>query len=667
MMGARGCLCHPGSLTLHQAMRSPTLIIMFALAAMGLAQQPNSPEARLLVNGLGTSGPFPVAVGINPAGGLGTVVISTNQVAAVPFALAVGHVAVGAHTFGAQTLDLATTGCGFALVLNGFDPTSPFSGLSILAPQFAVTVWFPNSFGGPVALQACVGNPSAPLGFTLTAAADLFSGGPVLATVAPATGPTGGGLALVITGNNFQCDAPNVLIGGVPAAGAVVLSDQVIHCTAPALPAGVHDVTLNQSHGSSTLSAAFTAQVGSPLFTTDENFNDQLGRDATFMAQFSPALWNAPAQAGMLAGLPLTGSPLATWQGNPAGLGTRWQVTVQPVPIWTGGVYSPFDTPTNNLGPGINPNGGSRIMHLYEAVDLGLPRAALELVEWGPFANTVLGANYPGFTMWCGQTLAQASMIPNSSIGMSAVYNYNYDQPTWQAPDPANMNPLGGTGGVRVVNTSIYSTTSTFSNFFPFPVLNPCFDYMGVGGGAGNLVLEQRTAPNTVSALNMNRLLATSFNPVRRLIGGPAATVAASAGLEVYHMRFTFMNLEASARSLFRDCGVPAPHAPIYLSFATTPALNAQPAGASVRIEVEGASALLNPTTPLGATTGMITFAQGLSPNITTTPQALHNPMFPTTPQLSGRRYFRTRTTLRGNHLTNQSPAFDSFSVLATY
>lgn len=648
-------------------MRNPTLIVVLALTAIGLAQQPNSPEARLLVNGLGATGPFPVAVGINPAGGLGTVVISTNQVSAVPFALAVGHIAVGAHTFGGQTLDLATTGCGFALVLNGFDPTNPFSGLSILAPQFAATAWFPNSFGGPVALQACVANPAAPLGFTLTAAADLFSGGPLLATVAPATGPTGGGLAMVITGSNFQCDAPNVLIGGVPAPGAVVLSDQVIHCTSPALPPGVHDVTLTQAHGSSTMAAAFTAQVGSPLYTSDEHFNDQLGRDATFAPPFSAALWNSPIQPGTLAGLPLAGSPLATYQGNPSGLGTRWQVTVQPVPIWTGGVYSPFDTPTNNLGAGVNPNGGSRIMHLYEAVDLGMPRASLELVEWGPFVNTVLGASYPGFTMWCGQTNTSASMIPNSSIGMSALYNYNYDQSTWQTPDPANMNPLGLTGGVRVVNTTAYNTTSTFSNFFPFPVLNPCFDYMGSGAGAGNLVLEQRTAPNAVTVLNMNRLLATSFNPVRRLIGGPTATVAASAGLEVYHMRFTFLNLEASARSLFRDCGVQAPNAAIYLSFTTSPPLNAQPAGSGVRIEVEGASAILNPGTALGATTGMLTFAQGLAPNITTTPQALHNPMFPTTPQLSGRRYFRTRTTLRGNHLTNQTPAFDNFSVLATY
>jgi hypothetical protein len=63
----------------------------------------------------------------------------------------------------------------------------------------------------------------------------------------------------------------------------------------------------------------------------------------------------------------------------------------------------------------------------------------------------------------------------------------------------------------------------------------------------------------------------------------------------------------------------------------------------------------------------MLTYAHGLAPNITTAPQVLHNPSQPAAPQLSGRRYFRTRTTLRGNHLTNQTPAFDSFSVLATY
>jgi hypothetical protein len=654
---------------LRDAMKILPLFLVCAVGALLSAQQPNVPAAQLLVNGLGTSGPYPISVGLNPSGALGTVLLSTNQTAPVPFILAVGHIAVGAMSFGGQSLDLLPSGCGFAIVLNGFDPLSAFSAMSILSPQFAATVWFPNSFGGPVGLQACVANPTAPQGFTFTAAADLFSGGPALATVAPAMGPTGGGLALVLTGTNFQCDPPLVLIGGVPAPSAVVLSDQIIHCTSPALPAGNHSVTLVQAHGTSTLNAAFTAQVGNPLFTSNEDFNDQSGRDATFQPQFSAALWNDPTQPGLLSGTMLSGSPLASYQGNPANLGTRWQVAVQPTPMWTYGVFSPFDTPTNNLGPGINPAGGSRTMHIYEAVDLGLPRAALELVEWGPFANTVFPAAYPGFTMWCGQTVTSAPWAqPNGTLGMFTNYNYNWTQATWQSPDPTNVYPLNlNMGGVRVVNTTTYNTTAAVTNFFPFPVLNPCFDYMGSGPGAGNLVMDQRTAPNTVTTLNLNRLHAAAFNPVRRLIGAPNATIAAAGGLEVYHMRFTFVNLEASARSLFKDCGVPLANSPIYLSLTTTPALNAQPAGTSVRIDVEGASAVLNPNTPLGSSTGMLSYAQGLAPNITTAQQVLHNPSQPSAPQLSGRRYFRTRTTLRGNHLTNQTPAFDSFSVLTTF
>ena len=644
-------------------------LCILVLAAVATAQQPNSADARLLLNGMGTNGPWPVAAGLAHTGALGTVQLtSAAATTPVPFALAFGHLAVGHMSFGAQSLDLDTSACGFSVVMNGFDPGHPFQSWSWLATQFQVTVWFPNAFGGPAAMQACVAVPTAPQGFVLTAAADLFSGGPVLGAVGPNAGTAGGGMQVVLSGTNFQCDPPVVLFGTTPAVAVQVLSDQLITCITPVLPVGVHAISLTQAHGSSVLPAAFTAQPGNPLFTTTEDFNDQLGRDSSFVPVFVAAGWNSAAQPGVLAGAPLSGSALASFNGNPAGLGTRIQVAVEPLPAWSGGVFSPFDTPTNNLGAGTNPNGGSRTMHLYEAVDLGMPRASLELVEWGPYANAVFGAVYPGFQMWCGQTTRSAPIAPPYlQIGLNAVFQANYDQATHQAPDPAHVNPsTNALGGVKVLSLQPYTTSTVLAPFFPFPVLSPCFDYLGSGAGAGALIIEQIAAPNAVTVLNLNRLHAANFTPLRRIIAGPANNIAAFGGLEVYHQRFTFVGLEASARSVFKDCGVPAIQSAQYLACVVTPPLASQPAGSATKLEFEGATAIVGPNQALGATTGWMTYAQGNAPAVSIDPLVLSNPVI-SAPQLSGRRFYRFRCTLRANNLTNQVPSIDRIDMLASW
>lgn len=651
------------------AVRILVLVALFLLSTLAPAQQANSANASLLLNGLGGSGPWPVAAGLAHTGALGTVQLSSaSATTPMPFALAFGHIAVGQMSIGGQSLDLDTGSCGFSVVLNGFDPGHPFQSLSWLASLFQVTVWFPNAHGGPAAMQACVAVPTAPQGFLFTAAVDLFNGGPVVAAVAPANGTAGGGVNVIISGTNFQCDPPTVLFGTTPALGVQVLSAQLIQCTTPSLTVGMHAVSVTQGHGIGVLPAAFTAQTGNPLFTSTEDFIDTLGRDASFVPVFSAAHWNGPTQPGVLTGAPLGGSALATFSGNPAGLGTRTQVSVQPLPQWSGGVFSPFDTPTNNLGLGINPNGGSRIMHLYEAVDLGSPRASLELVEWGPFANVVFGATYPNFTMWCGQTSRSAPVAPPyATSGLSVVFLSNYDQNTHQAPDLTHVNPsLPSRGGVLVASAQPYATSTTVAPFFPFPLLSPCFDYWGSGLGAGALILEQRLDPNSVTVLNLNRLHAASFYPLRRVIAGPTQAIGVSGGLEVHHQRFTFVGLETSACSNFKDSGVPSLQSALYLACVVTPPLSVQPAGSSTKLEFESANAIVSPNTPLGPTSGWLTYAQGVAQSVTIDPLALSNPV-PTAPQLSGRRYYRFRATLRANNLTNQIPSLDSVSLLATY
>ncbi len=395
------------------------VLCILVLAAVATAQQPNSADARLLLNGMGTNGPWPVAAWLAHTGALGTVQLtSAAATTPVPFALAFGHLAAGHMSFGAQSLDLDTSACGFSVVMNGFDPGHPFQSWSWLATQFQVTVWFPNAFGGPAAMQACVAVPTAPQGFVLTAAADLFNGGPVLGAVGPNAGTAGGGMQVVLSGTNFQCDPATVLFGTTPATNVQVLS--------------------------------------------------------------------------------------------------------------------------------------------------------------------------------------------------------------------------------------------------------PCFDYLGSGAGAGALIIEQIAAPNAVTALNLNRLHAANFTPLRRIIAGPANNIAAFGGLEVYHQRFTFVGLEASARSVFKDCGVPAIQSAQYLACVVTPPLASQPACSATKLEFEGATAIVGPNQALGATTGWMTYAQGNALAVSIDPLVLSNPVI-SAPQLSGRRFYRFRCTLRANNLTNQVPSIDRIDMLASW
>ncbi len=67
-------------------------------------------------------------------------------------------------------------------------------------------------------------------------------------------------------------------------------------------------------------------------------------------------------------------------------------------------------------------------MHLYEAVDLGSPRASLELVEWGPTQNLVVQTTYPNYYAWCGMTSTTAPLgCPFGVPGLFTIYSQNYN------------------------------------------------------------------------------------------------------------------------------------------------------------------------------------------------------------------------------------------------
>ncbi len=83
---------------------------------------------------------------------------------------------------------------------------------------------------------------------------------PTVTAIAPASGPSGGGTGITITGTNFQAGA-GVKIGGISATGVTVLNATQITATTPALSAGtLNDVLVtNPDMGSGTLSKGWFA------------------------------------------------------------------------------------------------------------------------------------------------------------------------------------------------------------------------------------------------------------------------------------------------------------------------------------------------------------------------------------------------------------------------
>ena len=182
---------------------------------------------QLLVYGLlGTSAP-PTVGSVFPAsgptsGGTGVTINGTNFAAGATVTLG-GNAATGVSVVNSTTITATTP--------------------AHAAGAVSVTVTNPNGQSGTLAS-----------GFTYTASAPA----PTVSSVAPASGPTGGGTAVTITGANFVSGA-TVSFGGTAATGVSVTNSTTINATTPAHAAGAVAVTVtNPDAQSGTLAGGFT-------------------------------------------------------------------------------------------------------------------------------------------------------------------------------------------------------------------------------------------------------------------------------------------------------------------------------------------------------------------------------------------------------------------------
>jgi hypothetical protein len=411
--------------------------------------------------------------------------------------------------------------------------------------------------------------------------------------------------------------------------------------------------------------------------TLVEGFDDSSHHDTSFVQSFGQlqARWNSPGALGSLAGRFTSGTPDGA---TPAGLGTRIQFVVDPMPPSTNpaGLFSPFDaslansggqcpgTPSGcNLGATVNPNGGSHIMHVYEAAELGNLEDSLEQIEWSPVGDTVSASVYPQYSIWCGLTSTAAPIGGGGGNGLAAVFDANYNLTPYQAgipipavcAAPAAVNPRK----VNCGGPTPYVVPVQTTQFVPFPRLSPAFDFATAAGQSGtgvNLLFEQNVEPG-LQVPNFNRYRALNFTPVRRLVDKPLSFVPANLCAfnnggtdDIYRARFTFVGIVGQARSLWYDTGVDDPD---YLNVSFNPTLASQPFGTQSTWILEGTDTP-NPSPGTIGISGTYVDAFGtVHPNVLSS-------------TLAGKRYLRFRVELRGNSFNNTTPVYTSLVVAYT-
>jgi hypothetical protein len=99
-----------------------------------------------------------------------------------------------------------------------------------------------------------------PGGQSRTLANGFTFGAPILKTVSPTSGPTTGGTAVKLTGQNFASGA-TIAFGGAAATSVVVASATEIKAkTPPHAPGSVNVVVTNRDGRSGTLAGSFIYQ-----------------------------------------------------------------------------------------------------------------------------------------------------------------------------------------------------------------------------------------------------------------------------------------------------------------------------------------------------------------------------------------------------------------------
>ena len=199
-------------------------------------------------------------------GGTVTLTATANQdVCPTPYGMSIFDASTG--------VELVHTGCGTTL-------STTISQASAETQRYVALIC--NSGGANAQAD------SSPVLVTWSQPSNTTSGVPVVNSVSPVSGPSGGGATVTITGSNLT-GASGVSFGSVPATNFTVSSDTSITATSPALATSTVDVTVANANGASATSVGdeFTptyANGGYGVTLTTSNSSPSVGATVTLTA-----------------------------------------------------------------------------------------------------------------------------------------------------------------------------------------------------------------------------------------------------------------------------------------------------------------------------------------------------------------------------------------------
>ncbi len=441
-------------------------------------------------------------VATSPAHAAGTVGISvTTAVGTTPttvhdvykYAVPVPVVSAVSPASGpaAGSTSVTVSGSGLAGATTVFFGANKGTTISVNAGGTQLTVKSPSGTAGTaVNVQVVTAG-----GESNAVPADLFTYGPTLTSISPASGSTAGGTQVTVTGTGFST-VTHVKFGTTTAASYTVRSATQISATAPA-------------HAAGTVAVSVTTAAGTTPTTVHDVFKFIV--PVPVVAGVSPA--SGPAAGGTTVTVSGSGLSGATTVFFGASKGKT-------VSVNAGGTQLTVKSPSGTSGVSVN----------VQVVTTGGESAVVpgDVFTYGPIISSVSPSS--GSTTGGTQVTITGtgfSTVTHVKFGTTAASAYTVKSPT----QISATAPAHAAGTVRISVTTVGGTTPTSSaDLYKFVVLTPA-----VGGVSPSSGPTAGGTTVTVSGSNLSGATTVLFGTAKGKTvsvnaGGTQLTVKSPAG-----------------------------------------------------------------------------------------------------------------------------------------
>lgn len=359
-------------------------------------------------------------------------------------------------TTGGTTVTITGTDFSIATAAVKFGSTGAAS-FTVTSPTTIKAVTESHAAGTvDVSVTTASGAAGKTTAFTFTAV-------PTLGTLAPTSGPQGGGTRVVITGTNFSARTASVTFGTVPATTVTVTSSTRMTAKTPAHATGTVGVTVTNLGGSATKAAAYTYNAAGTAVTVTSVTPDH--GPATSFTSTTVVIHGTNFNTGKAATVTfgtnnatyvkVTSKTTITVKAPTEGAGTvNVSVTQTRTTKTEPTAFTYLASPTvSSVTPNYGPTGGGTVVTIA-----GTHFTGATAVTFGGTAATTVAVT--SATKITARTPAHATGVVTVSVtasgetGTDSRTAFDYQHPTSPgAVTVTNVSPSRGHGGTTVVIT----------------------------------------------------------------------------------------------------------------------------------------------------------------------------------------------------------------------